>query len=146
MGDFDMQTKVITATGDAELEQKINSFIIGKNVIDIKLTEWVSYKDEHGAYTAFVLYAQGVPTRQVQARLIAVVSEVEIEQQVNAFISNKQVVDIKYTEWGDFDSQTGGYTALIIYISESRSESGAIQQPQAQPQSTTQTTPQFNAI
>ena len=32
-----MQAKIIATTGELELEQQINAFIVGKNVIDIKL-------------------------------------------------------------------------------------------------------------
>ncbi|MBU0471195.1 MAG: hypothetical protein KKF65_01115 [Nanoarchaeota archaeon] len=113
-----MQTRIIATTGEQELEQQINNFIKGRNIVDIKLTEWVNYSNKTGGYSALIMYEDGVPTRQVQVKIFAATSETVLEQQLNGFILGKQVVDVKFTEWVEYEAETGGYTALIIYVSQ----------------------------
>ncbi|NQU98954.1 hypothetical protein HQ533_05820 [Candidatus Woesearchaeota archaeon] len=125
-----MQTKVIATTGELELEQQINAFIVGKNIVDIKLTEWVNYQHQTGGYSALVLYEEGTSTRQVQVKIFATTSEVDLEQQINTFIVGKSVVDVKFTEWAEYEAKTGGYSALVIFVAQS---GGFQQQQQPQP-------------
>jgi len=142
-----MYTKVIPATGEIELEQKVNSFIIGKNVVDIKFTEWISYQNQTGGYTAYILYEAGTPTRQIQVKIFGVTGDADLERQVNLFIANKQVVDIKYTEWVEFEAETGGYSALVMYLVDQNSQS-QIQQPgqNNRLRSKSRSGPQFNVL
>lgn len=130
-----MQVKIIATTGERELEQQINSFIIGCNVVDIKLTEWISFPHETGGYTAYISYEEGPPTRQVQVRIFVANAEVDLEQQINAFLFGKIVVEIKFTEWAEYTAQTGGYTALIIYVATPNANNLTMQQPRFQQQS-----------
>lgn len=118
-----MRTKLVPGTGHTEVEQKVNTFIMGKNIVDVKLTEWVSYANETGGYTAYVLYEDGPPTRQVQVKLFATVGEQDLEQQVNSFVADKTIVDIHFTEWVEYEAQTGGYTALVLYVIDRTSAS-----------------------
>ncbi len=126
-----MQVKIIATTGEAELEQQINSFVMGKNVVDIKLTEWVSYPHETGGYTAYITYEDGAPGRQVQVKIFVANGEADIEQQVNTFIYGKTVVDIKFTEWAEYTAQTGGYTALVIFVAVPGSYNPTLRQTQS---------------
>ncbi|MBU1201018.1 MAG: hypothetical protein KJ583_02185 [Nanoarchaeota archaeon] len=146
MGDYFMQTRIIAATGEQELEQKVNTFIIGKNIVDIKLTEWVNYPSQTGGYTAYILYEHGVPARQIQIKIIAVTGDVDLEREVNMFISNKLIVDVKYTEWVDYEAQTGGYTALIMYIAEQGSYTQASQQSKSRFRADSKSAPQFDVL
>ncbi|MBC8500364.1 MAG: hypothetical protein ISS25_01730 [Nanoarchaeota archaeon] len=143
-----MLTRVIAATGEVELEQQVNVFIVGKNVVDIKLTEWVNYQHQTGGYSAFITYEDGPPTRQVQVKIFATTGETELEQQINAFIVGKTVVDIKFTEWAEYEAQTGGYTALVMYVAEpGTAPKQQVKQPvRPQSQPGTQSAPQFDAI
>lgn len=140
-----MQTKIIATTGEIELEQQINSFVIGKNIVDIKLTEWVSYQHQTGGYSALVMFEEGPPTRQVQVKIFAATNEVDIEQQINQFIFGRSVVDIKFTEWAEYEAQTGGYTALAIFINQ---PNAAYRQQTSQPTRPQQNgrSQQFNTI
>lgn len=151
-----MQTKIIATTGEVDLEQQVNAFILNKRVVDIKLTEWVSYKHQKGGYTAFITFEEGPATRQFQIKIIAVTAERDLELQVNQFMSGKEIIDIKFTEWAEYEEQTGGYTALITYVYEQSGQvqqQGAYQQapqpaqqPTPTPQPAQKSAPQFNAI
>jgi hypothetical protein len=51
----------------------------------------------------------------MQIRVIGAIGEQEMEQQVNAFVVGKKVIDIKFTEWGSITHQIGGYTCYVMY-------------------------------
>ncbi|MBU0666198.1 MAG: hypothetical protein ABIC91_07145 [Nanoarchaeota archaeon] len=114
-----MQTKIIATVGEKELEEQINDFVIGKNVIDIKFTEWVSYENQAGGYTAYILYDEtNPPTINIQVKVIPANGELELESIINPFIKGRKVIDIKFTEWAEYSEKAGGYSALIIYQAE----------------------------
>ena len=129
-----MQIRVIGATGEQEMEQQVNAFVVGRKVIDIKFTEWGSITHQMGGYTCYVMYDENLPpTINVQVKLISAKGDQELQTKVNQFIQGKTNVEIKFTEWVEAEHKDGGYSALIIYEA-SRNQTSSTQ------------TQKFNAI
>jgi len=110
-----MLVKIIPTNGDTDLENQVNTFIMGKHVIDIKLTEWAEYEAQTGGYTAYIMYEPRIPEVQLQIKVLGRVGNQELEDDVNNFVLGKAVAEIKFTEWVNFKHETGGYTALVLF-------------------------------